>query len=105
MRERATEPPGTAGVAPAAWEYVHVCVDDHSRAAYGEVLPNERAVAERLIQILTRGWADGATYHTLQQRTAALRPWLADYSRERPHASLNHYLPISRLTTTREQPA
>jgi len=26
----------------AGWEYVHVCVDDHSRLAYTEVLPNER---------------------------------------------------------------
>ena len=24
------------------WEFVHVCVDDHSRAAYVEVLPDER---------------------------------------------------------------
>jgi transposase InsO family protein len=26
----------------AGWEYVHVCVDDASRLAYGEVLPDER---------------------------------------------------------------
>jgi hypothetical protein len=25
------------------WEYVHVAVDDHSRLAYAEVLPDERA--------------------------------------------------------------
>ncbi|HEX9842227.1 MAG TPA: IS481 family transposase, partial [bacterium] len=25
------------------WEFVHVCIDDHSRLAYVEVLPNERA--------------------------------------------------------------
>lgn len=24
------------------WEYVHVCIDDHSRVAYAEVLPNQR---------------------------------------------------------------
>jgi len=29
----------------AGWEYVHVCIDDHSRLAYVEVLPNERAEA------------------------------------------------------------
>jgi transposase InsO family protein len=29
---------GTSG-----WEYVHVCVDDYSRLAYAEVLPDERA--------------------------------------------------------------
>lgn len=27
------------------WEYVHVCIDDHSRLAYVEVLPTERALA------------------------------------------------------------
>ena len=27
----------------AGWEYVHVCVDDHSRLAYAEVLLDERA--------------------------------------------------------------
>ena len=26
----------------AGWEYVHVCVDDHSRVAYVEILPNEK---------------------------------------------------------------
>ena len=26
----------------AGWEYVHVCIDDHSRLAYVEVLPDER---------------------------------------------------------------
>jgi transposase InsO family protein len=25
------------------WEFVHVCIDDHSRLAYVEVLPNERS--------------------------------------------------------------
>jgi transposase InsO family protein len=27
------------------WEYVHVCIDDHSRLAYVEVLPTERSQA------------------------------------------------------------
>ena len=26
------------------WEFVHVCIDDHSRVAYAEVLPDERSV-------------------------------------------------------------
>ena len=29
----------------AGWEYVHVCVDDHSRLAYAEVMPDERSVS------------------------------------------------------------
>ena len=28
----------------AGWEYVHIAVDDHSRLAYAEVLPDEKAV-------------------------------------------------------------
>src|SRR3989338_6118551 len=28
----------------AGWQHVHVAVDDHSRVAYGEVLPTDRAV-------------------------------------------------------------
>lgn len=32
----------TARVRGAGWEYVHVCVDDRSRLAYVEVLPNEQ---------------------------------------------------------------
>lgn len=36
LRDRRCRSPG------AGWEYVHVCVDDHSRVAYVEVLPNER---------------------------------------------------------------
>ncbi len=34
--DRATDSEG------AGWEYVHVCVDDYSRGAYAEVLPDER---------------------------------------------------------------
>jgi transposase InsO family protein len=29
---------------PAGWEFVHVCVDDATRLAYAEVLPNEQAI-------------------------------------------------------------
>lgn len=27
------------------WEYVHVCVDDHSRVAFSQIKPNEKAVS------------------------------------------------------------
>ena len=30
----------------AGWEYLHVCVDGHSRLAYSEVLPDERASSD-----------------------------------------------------------
>jgi transposase InsO family protein len=32
------------GGSRSGWEYVHVCVDDYSRLAYVEVLPDEKAV-------------------------------------------------------------
>lgn len=28
----------------AGWEFLHVCVDDHSRLAYSEVLPNDKVL-------------------------------------------------------------
>ena len=33
----------TNGTAPG-WEYVHVCIDDHSRLAFSQIHPNEKAV-------------------------------------------------------------
>ncbi|MDJ0521181.1 MAG: IS481 family transposase [Planctomycetota bacterium] len=41
------------------FEYVHVCVDDHTRLAYAEILPNERK--ESAIGFLERaaGWLEG----------------------------------------------
>jgi transposase InsO family protein len=139
------------------WEYVHVCVDDATRLAYVELLPDEhtttaigflrRAVAhfaafgvhverlltdngnayrstihalacrtlgikhtrtrpyrprtngkaERFIRTLLNGWAYGAVYHTSAERTAALPGWLDFYNRRRPHGSLSHQPPMSRL--------
>jgi transposase InsO family protein len=40
----------------AGWEYVHVCIDDASRLAYGEVLPDERK--DHAVPFLERavGW-------------------------------------------------
>jgi transposase InsO family protein len=37
------------------WEYVHVCVDDYSRLAYAEVLPDEKAITA--VAFLTRALA------------------------------------------------
>jgi transposase InsO family protein len=42
------------------WEYVHVAVDDHSRLAYAEVLPDERATTA--VAFLRRALAHFARY-------------------------------------------
>jgi transposase InsO family protein len=146
-------PVGTAG-----WEFVHVAIDDYSRLAYAEVLPDETASsaiaflrralaffarhgiqvqrvmtdngsayrahkhrlachqlglkhlftrpyrprtngkAERFIQTLTRKWAHGRLYANSAERTAALDAWLDHYNYTRPHGSLGHKPPGSRLT-------
>jgi transposase InsO family protein len=141
----------------AGWEFVHVCVDDHSRLAYVEVLGGEDAAtaigflrralgwfrergvrvervmsdngpayvshahaaacrelglrhlrtrpyrprtngkAERFIQTLLREWAYGRIYGTSAERTAQLPRWLEHYNFRRPHGSLGHQPPGSRL--------
>jgi transposase InsO family protein len=40
---RTTYTPDGRRIGDAGWEYVHVCVDDATRLAYAEVLPNEKA--------------------------------------------------------------
>jgi transposase InsO family protein len=139
------------------WEFVHVCVDDATRLAYVEVLPDERAStcvaflrrsvahfaalgvrvervmtdngsgyrslvhalacrslglrhlrtrpyrprtngkAERFIRTLLGGWAYAAVYANSERRTAALSSWIDFYNRRRPHGSLSHQPPMSRL--------
>jgi len=145
----------------AGWEYVHVCVDDATRLAYVEVLPDEKAAtaigflrravahyagwgiqvrkvltdngpayisilhalactalgikhsrtrpyrprtngkAERFIRTMLGGWAYGAIYGTSNERTAALPGWLDYYNRRRPHGSLSHQPPLTRLHAIR----
>jgi transposase InsO family protein len=139
------------------WEFVHVMVDDHSRLAYVEVLPDqcaqsavaflrrglawfrERGVvvqrvmsdngscyvstlhastcrelrlrhiriqpyrprtngkAERFIQTLLREWAYARLYGSSGERLAQLDKWLVHYNFRRPHGSLGHQAPATRL--------
>jgi len=83
---------GTVG-----WEYVHVCVDDYSRLAYAEVLPDEKATTAiaflrravayyrrhgiRVERLLTdNGSAYISTMHALACKTLGIR-----HLRTRPH--------------------
>ena len=38
------------------WEFVHVCIDDHSRLAYAEVLPDERGATIAAFMRRAVGW-------------------------------------------------
>ena len=139
------------------YEYLHVVIDDYSRLAYAELLPDltadcaiaflRRAVAwyaargvtvravmsdngscyiahdyqqaltglglkhlrirpgrprtngkvERLIQTLLNEWAYARIYGSSAERAAALAPYLDRYNYRRPHGSLSHQPPASRL--------
>jgi transposase InsO family protein len=60
--------------------------------------PRTNGKAERFIQTLTRRWARGRLYANSAERTAALDAWLEHYNFTRPHGSLGHKPPGSRLT-------
>lgn len=140
------------------FEYVHVMIDDYSRLAYAEVLPDltgrsaaqflHRAVtwfadrgvqikavmsdngsayishahrkalaelglkhlrtrpyrprtngkAERFIQTLINEWAYHRIYGSTKERAQALPLFLDRYNYHRPHGSLGHQPPATRLT-------
>ncbi len=65
--------------------------------------PQTNGKAERFIQTLIRSWAYAIAYPTSEHRSQALAPWLHFYNETRPHASLNHQPPISRLCEFSEQ--
>ena len=60
--------------------------------------PRTNGKAERFIQTLLRRWAYGRAYSTSAERTTALDAWLLHYNFTRPHGSLGHKPPGSRLT-------
>jgi len=63
--------------------------------------PRTNGKAERFIQTALRGWVRGPDYQSSQQRQLCLPSWLHQYNCERPHASLNHAPPISRVVPVR----
>jgi transposase InsO family protein len=60
--------------------------------------PRTNGKAERFIRTMLREWAYGAIYGSSRDRTAALSGWLERYNTRRPHGSLGHKPPITRLT-------
>lgn len=59
--------------------------------------PRTNGKAERLIQTLLNEWAYARIYGSSAERTAALTIYLDRYNYRRPHGSLNHQPPASRL--------
>jgi transposase InsO family protein len=60
--------------------------------------PRTNGKAERFIQTLTNEWAYGRIYGSSAERAAALPLYLERYNFRRPHGSLGHKPPASRLT-------
>jgi transposase InsO family protein len=65
--------------------------------------PRTNGKAERFIRTMLDRWAYGAIYSSSAERTRALTGWLDHYNRRRPHGSLNHQPPLSRLAQLQEQ--
>jgi transposase InsO family protein len=59
--------------------------------------PRTNGKAERFIQTLLNEWAYARIYGSSQERTAALPLYLDRYNYRRPHGSLGHQPPASRL--------
>jgi transposase InsO family protein len=59
--------------------------------------PRTNGKAERFIRTLLAEWAYGVIYRDSDQRTTALSVWLDHYNYRRPHGSLSHHAPVSRL--------
>jgi transposase InsO family protein len=59
--------------------------------------PRTNGKAERFIQTLTYEWAWGRLYGTNHERREALLTWLDHYNYQRPHGSLGHQPPATRI--------
>jgi transposase InsO family protein len=59
--------------------------------------PRTNGKAERFIRTMLGGWAYGAIYRDSDERRRALPGWLDFYNRRRPHGSLSHQPPLTRL--------
>jgi transposase-like protein len=64
--------------------------------------PRTNGKAERFIRTMLGGWAYGAIYRSSAERTAALSGWLEFYNWRRPHGSLSHRTPGTRLGELKE---
>jgi transposase InsO family protein len=59
--------------------------------------PRTNGKAERFIQTLLNEWAYARIYGSSTERTRQLEPWLEHYNFKRPHGSLGHQPPGTRM--------
>jgi transposase InsO family protein len=59
--------------------------------------PRTNGKAERFIQTLLNEWAYTRPYGSSHERTDQLHPWLERYNYRRPHSSLGHQPPATRI--------
>jgi transposase InsO family protein len=59
--------------------------------------PQTNGKAERFIQTLLREWAYARIYETSEERSTTLPAWINHYNYRRPHGSLSHQPPATRL--------
>jgi transposase InsO family protein len=59
--------------------------------------PRTNGKAERFIQTLLNEWAYARVYGSSHERTGQLRAWLERYNYRRPHSSLGHQPPATRI--------
>ena len=86
------------GSAYASHAYAHALRElglRHVRIQPGR--PRTNGKAERLIQTLLNEWAYARIYGNSSERSNALRLYLRRYNYQRPHGSLSHQPPASRL--------
>jgi len=60
--------------------------------------------AERFTKTSLKEWAYKNAYESSAEREEYLKPWLEQYNYRRPHTSLNHKPPISRLVICEQPP-
>lgn len=59
--------------------------------------PQTNGKAERFIQTLLREWAYARLYTTSEERSSTLPAWINHYNYRRPHGSISHQPPATRL--------
>jgi len=85
---------------PAYSSHAHRAACAHLGLRHSRIKPRRprtNGKAERFIQTLLASWAYGRLYASSHERAQTLPHWLNHYNYTRPHGSLGHQPPASRL--------